>query len=77
EMQRWLEVEASDGITIQFPYLPGGLDVFVDKVVPELLARDLFRREYEGTTLRESLGLPRPENRFFAGQSDKPARASA
>ncbi|MGE3711735.1 MAG: LLM class flavin-dependent oxidoreductase [Hyphomicrobiaceae bacterium] len=77
EMQRWLEEEASDGFTIQFPYLPGGLDDFVDKVVPELQARDLFRREYEGTTLRESLGLPRPENRFFAGQSDKPARASA
>jgi hypothetical protein len=34
--------------------------------VPELQRRDLFRREYEGKTLRENLGLPRPENRFFA-----------
>jgi hypothetical protein len=48
-----------------FPYLPGGLDDFVDRVVPELQRRGLFRREYEGTTLRENLGLPRPENQFF------------
>jgi hypothetical protein len=34
-------------------------------VVPELQRRDLFRKEYEGRTLRENLGLPRPENRFF------------
>jgi hypothetical protein len=51
-----------------FPYLPGGLDDFVDRVVPELQRRGLFRREYEGRTLRENLGLPRPKNRFF-GQS--------
>ena len=49
-----------------FPYLPGGLDDFVNKVVPELQRRGLFRTEYEGKTLRENLGLPRPENRFFA-----------
>ena len=48
-----------------FPYLPGGLDDFVDRVVPELQRRGIFRREYEGKTLRENLGLPRPENRFF------------
>ena len=39
------------------PYLPGGLDVFVDHVVPILQDRGLFRREYEGTTLRENFGL--------------------
>ena len=65
EMEEWLASEASDGFTIMFPYLPGGLDDFVDKVVPELQRRGLFRREYEGTTLRENLGLPRPDNRFF------------
>ena len=48
-----------------FPYLPGGLDDFVRGVIPELQRRGLFRREYEGKTLRENLGLPRPENRFF------------
>jgi hypothetical protein len=48
-----------------FPYLLGGLDDFVDRVIPELQRRGLFRREYEGATLREHLGLPRPSNRFF------------
>jgi len=48
-----------------FPYLPGGLDDFCARVVPELQRRGLFRREYEGKTLRENLGLPRPTNRFF------------
>ncbi|MET0968461.1 MAG: LLM class flavin-dependent oxidoreductase [Tardiphaga sp.] len=66
QMQEWLETDASDGFNIMFPYLPGGLDDFVDKVVPELQRRGIFRTEYEGTTLRENLGLPRPENRFFA-----------
>jgi FMN-dependent oxidoreductase (nitrilotriacetate monooxygenase family) len=66
EMEEWLMTEASDGFTIQFPYLPGGLDEFCDQLVPELQRRGLFRREYEGKTLRENLGLPRPENRFFS-----------
>jgi alkanesulfonate monooxygenase len=65
QMQQWLEEEASDGFNIMFPYLPAGLDDVVDKVVPELQRRGIFRREYEGVTLRENLGLPRPENRFF------------
>jgi alkanesulfonate monooxygenase SsuD/methylene tetrahydromethanopterin reductase-like flavin-dependent oxidoreductase (luciferase family) len=65
EMQQWLEERGSDGFNIMFPYMPGGLDDFVDKVVPELQRRGIFRREYEGRTLRENLGLPRPENRFF------------
>ncbi|MBN3728701.1 LLM class flavin-dependent oxidoreductase [Burkholderia sp. Ac-20379] len=64
-MQQWLEEEGSDGFNVMFPYLPGGLDDFALKVVPELQRRGIFRREYEGTTLREHLGLPRPENRFF------------
>lgn len=65
DMQEWLETEASDGFNIMFPWLPGGLDAFVEGVVPELQRRGIFRREYEGSTLRENLGLPRPENRFF------------
>ncbi|KQN02396.1 monooxygenase [Sphingomonas sp. Leaf230] len=64
EMEQWLGV-GSDGFNIMFPWLPGGLDAFVDGVVPELQRRGLFRSEYEGTTLRDHLGLPRPENRFF------------
>ncbi len=69
QMEQWLIGEGSDGFIIQFPYLPGGLDEFVDDVVPELQRRGLFRRDYEGKTLRENLGLPRPENRFFKAGS--------
>jgi len=65
EMEAWLKTEASDGFTIQFPYLPEGLNDFVDRVIPELQRRGIFRTEYEGATLRENLGLPRPKNRFF------------
>ena len=65
EMEEWLTAEGSDGFTLMFPYLPGGLDDFVERVIPELQRRGLFRREYEGKTLRENLGLPRPTNRFF------------
>jgi FMN-dependent oxidoreductase (nitrilotriacetate monooxygenase family) len=65
QMEEWLYSAACDGFNIMFPWVPGGLDDFVDRVVPELQRRNLFRREYEGTTLRENLGLPRPENRFF------------
>jgi len=64
EMEEWLETRGSDGFTIMFPYLPGGLDDFIDRVIPELQRRDLFRREYEGKTFRENMGLPRPKNRY-------------
>ncbi|MBP2561634.1 FMN-dependent oxidoreductase (nitrilotriacetate monooxygenase family) [Neorhizobium galegae] len=66
EMQSWLSEEASDGFTVVFPYLPQGLDDVTQRVIPELQRRGIFRHDYEGTTLREHLGLPRPANRFFA-----------
>jgi alkanesulfonate monooxygenase len=65
EMEAWFDGGGCDGFTVMFPYLPAGLDDFVNRVVPELQRRGLFRREYEGATLRENLGLPRPRNRFF------------
>jgi len=65
EMEDWVSTGGSDGFTIMFPYLPGGLEDFCDKVVPELQRRGLYRTEYKGRTLREHLGLPRPENKFF------------
>jgi FMN-dependent oxidoreductase (nitrilotriacetate monooxygenase family) len=65
QMEEWFFGEACDGFNIMFPWVPGGLDEFVDRIVPELQRRGLFRTEYEGTTLRENLGLPRPKNRFF------------
>ena len=67
QMEEWLHTGACDGFNVMFPYVPGGLDDFVNMVVPELQRRRLFRREYEGRTLRENLGLPRPANRFFPG----------
>ena len=66
EMEEWLMTDACDGFNVMFPYLPGGLDNFVDKLVPELQRRGLYRTEYEGKTLRENLGLKRPKNRYVA-----------
>ncbi len=65
QMEEWLVTNACDGFNVMFPFVPEGLDDFVDRVIPELQRRGLFRKEYEGRTLRENLGLPRPENRFF------------
>jgi len=67
EMQKWLEEDASDGFTVVFPFLPQGLDDVAERLVPELQRRGIFRTDYEGGTLREHLGLPRPSNRFFDG----------
>jgi alkanesulfonate monooxygenase SsuD/methylene tetrahydromethanopterin reductase-like flavin-dependent oxidoreductase (luciferase family) len=66
ELAIWLAEEAADGFTIVFPFLPQGLDDVTRRLIPELQRRGLFRRDYEGTTLREHLGLPRPKNRFFS-----------
>ena len=46
------------------PVLPESLDDFVELVIPELQRRGLFRTAYEGSTLRENLGLERPVNQF-------------
>ncbi|PKH19526.1 nitrilotriacetate monooxygenase [Pseudomonas sp. 43NM1] len=63
-LQEWFEHGAADGFNVLVPHLPGGLEDFASEVVPELQRRGLFRTEYEGRTLRENLGLPRPGNRF-------------
>ena len=62
-MEEWFTGGGADGFNIMPPIMPGGLDDFVDLVVPELQRRGLFRTRYEGTTLRENLGLKRPANR--------------
>lgn len=64
-MQQWLEERGSDGFNIMFPYLPQGVDEFVNDVIPALQRRGIFRTAYEGRTPRENLGLPRPPNRYF------------
>jgi FMN-dependent oxidoreductase (nitrilotriacetate monooxygenase family) len=60
ELQSWFEQGAADGFNVMPPLLPGGLEDFAKYVVPELQRRGLFRTQYEGTTLRDRLGLPRP-----------------
>lgn len=65
QMQDWLETRACDGFNVMFPTVPTGLEDFCDLVVPELQARGLFRRHYQGDTLRDHLGLRRPANQFF------------
>ncbi len=77
-MQSWLETGAADGFNIMFPTVPAGLDDFAALVIPELQRRGIFRREYAGTTLREHLGLPRPDNQFFpSGDRNRPKGSSA
>lgn len=71
-LQTWFENGAADGFVV-FEPLPGQLDLFVDRVIPILQARGLFRTDYEGTTFREHLGLPVPENRYSVGKSRKSA----
>ncbi len=66
QLEEWFVNDAADGFNIMPPYLPGGLDEFVDLVIPVLQHRGLFRTEYEGRTLRENLGLARPSNQFSA-----------
>ncbi|OCJ46529.1 monooxygenase [Serratia sp. 14-2641] len=62
-LQHWFETFAADGFIIQGG-TPDTFPRFVDEVVPVLQARGLFRTEYPGTTLRESLGLTSPANQF-------------
>jgi len=64
EMEAWIEQGAADGFNITPTHLPHGIDDFVELVVPELRRRGRFREEYEGTTLRENLGLPTPASRY-------------
>jgi FMN-dependent oxidoreductase (nitrilotriacetate monooxygenase family) len=61
QIQDWFERDAADGFNLIPPLLPSSLNEFVDLVIPELQRRGLFRTEYAGTTLREHLGLARPE----------------
>ena len=65
-LQRWFEAGAADGFNVMPPYFPGAFDEFIAEVLPILQERGLFRRGYEGRTLREHLGLPVPLNRYTA-----------
>ena len=60
-LEEWFVEGAADGYNVLPPYFPGAFADFVDRVVPELQRRGLFRREYEGRTLRDHFGLKRIE----------------
>lgn len=63
-MEQWLHERGADGFNIMPAHLPVGLSDFTALVVPELQRRGLFRTQYQGTTLREHLGLERPASRY-------------
>lgn len=65
-MELWLDEGGADGFNIMPAYFPAELEVFIEQAVPELQRRGLFRREYEGATLRDHLGLARPPRRVAA-----------
>ncbi len=59
-LEEAVATDAADGFILVPHLTPGGLDDFVDRVVPLLQERGVFRTEYSGTTLRSHLGLPEP-----------------
>jgi alkanesulfonate monooxygenase len=75
QLEDWFLQEGCDGYNVAPPYLPGAFGDFVTLVVPELQKRGLVRREYEGTTLRDHLGLPRPIAQRTQLSSSRKARA--
>ena len=60
QLEDWFVNGAADGFNLLASDMPGGVAAIVDGLVPELQRRRLFRREYEGRTLRDNLGLPTP-----------------
>lgn len=73
ELQEWLEKDAADGFNVICNYYPKPFEEFSNLVIPELQRRGIFRTAYEGTTLRENLGLKVPENRFTAARKARAA----
>ena len=67
EMEEWLRKDAADGFCVICNYYPGPFDAFCTQVIPELQRRGIFRTSYEGTTLRQNLGLKVPRSRYAQG----------
>ncbi len=61
EINRFVQADVSDGFILVPHITPGGLDTFADRVVPILQEMGVYRIEYEGTTLREHLGIAQPD----------------
>jgi FMN-dependent oxidoreductase (nitrilotriacetate monooxygenase family) len=73
DIEQWFKGGAADGFNLMPDVLPGGLQDFADGVVPLLQKRGLFRTEYEGRTLREHFGLPRPVSRHLRERQEHAA----
>jgi len=67
KFEAWLESSGSDGFVVG-ESLPGQFQRFVESVIPILQQRGSFRQDYEGTTFRQSLGVPKPVNRYTRSQ---------
>ncbi|MER2108504.1 MAG: hypothetical protein ABS949_16370 [Solibacillus sp.] len=63
-MEYWFNERACDGFMLQFPLLPRDLEAFVEKVVPILQQRGIFKEDYNGASLREHLGIAKPVNQY-------------
>jgi FMN-dependent oxidoreductase (nitrilotriacetate monooxygenase family) len=68
-LEEWFIAGMADGFVVMPAYFPGAFDQFVDRVVPELQRRGLYRTEYSGPTLRDHLGLARPAGKRAALQT--------
>jgi len=71
EMEDWFKSGTGDGFNLLPPWFPGGFDTFADHVVPVLQKRGLFRTEYTGHTMREMLGIPRPQHPARRGPANE------
>ena len=77
QMEEWLLADGCDGFNVMFPYVPGGLDDFVDQVIPELQRRGLFRREYEGEDFCEKISVCRGPKTASLAERDECRRSMA
>jgi FMN-dependent oxidoreductase (nitrilotriacetate monooxygenase family) len=76
KIEEWFVGGGADGFNVVPPLPPlepGGFITFAEQVVPELQRRGLFRREYEGASFRENLGLIRPSNQHRAARRETAA----
>ena len=71
QMEEWFTGRACDGFVLAATHMPGAYEDFTRLVVPELQRRGLYQREYAGTSLRDSLGLPCPTARQARAMSTR------
>ncbi|MEC2057883.1 LLM class flavin-dependent oxidoreductase [Peribacillus psychrosaccharolyticus] len=64
QLEEWIDKGGADGFNLMMPTFPDALEDFVDLVVPILQERGVFRKDYQGSTLREYLGLSKPESSY-------------